>query len=112
MATITITFDPSTESLASVLAMLTPQLADTPAPDLVPVRSEPAPEAVTAFSSDALLDFLQSDPRYTKRTMKAIEKAFPRTSAYLIQRKVAEMIDSNEVNMYTRHDGVAVYKAA
>lgn len=68
--------------------------------------------AAPELNTDNVLNFLESDPRYNKRTIGAIAKHFGSTSEQ-VEAVLTQLDDEGEVEVTTRRrDGAKLYEAA
>lgn len=111
--------DVVTEALATLTDIrdrLVAKRAATPAPvatpsDPIPTDADPAPAPAFATDGD-ILDFLQSDDRYSKRTAASVAKNFG-VDEDAAGDRLNELVDSCRVVRTTRRrDGVYLYEAA
>lgn len=88
----------------------TPALVATPSD---PILTDADPVPAPAFATDGdILDFLQSDDRYSKRTAASVAKNFGIDEGAAGDR-LNELVDSGRVVRTTRRrDGVYLYEAA
>ncbi|OWT55248.1 hypothetical protein [Candidimonas nitroreducens] len=78
-----------------------------------PVPAEPIPtDASDTISSDDILSFLHNG-EYSKRTLSAIQKAFPNVASEVVAEAVDDMVADEDIRLtHRRRDGVCLYEAA